>query len=430
MKLLVFAHTPPPHHGQSYMVKLMLDGFGGDRRKSSACPASPHGIECYHVNARLSTHLEDIGDIRVRKLGLLLWYCLQAIWCRFRYGVTTFYYVPAPGKTSALVRDWLVFALCRPFFKRIILHWHAAGMAKWIETSTNHLYRDLTYRSIGQADLCLVLSRYNLGDAEKLWPRRIRIVGNGIPDPCPDFEQAVLPRRKARLDARKAIVAGESLGAADVAAAGGDPQVFKMLFLAHCIREKGLFDTLDGVALAVARLLRDNSPMDLRLTVAGEFMNADEEAEFRERIRQPDLLDAAGQSRVTCVGFVSGEKKRDAFLQADCFCFPTCYYAESFGLVVVEAMSFGVPVVTSRWRSLPELLPADYNGLVNPKSPDQIADAIARIMVTQDGGRVRQIFVRNYRLDRHLDNLAAALHTVEHAPDHSIAQAPAAPAHS
>ncbi len=24
MKLLVFAHTPPPHHGQSYMVQLML----------------------------------------------------------------------------------------------------------------------------------------------------------------------------------------------------------------------------------------------------------------------------------------------------------------------------------------------------------------------------------------------------------------------
>ncbi len=25
MKLLVFAHTPPPHHGQSYMVQLMLN---------------------------------------------------------------------------------------------------------------------------------------------------------------------------------------------------------------------------------------------------------------------------------------------------------------------------------------------------------------------------------------------------------------------
>ena len=30
MKLLIFAHTPPPHHGQSYMVQLMLAGFGGN----------------------------------------------------------------------------------------------------------------------------------------------------------------------------------------------------------------------------------------------------------------------------------------------------------------------------------------------------------------------------------------------------------------
>lgn len=29
MKLLVFAHVPPPQHGQHYMVKLMLDSFDG-----------------------------------------------------------------------------------------------------------------------------------------------------------------------------------------------------------------------------------------------------------------------------------------------------------------------------------------------------------------------------------------------------------------
>ena len=27
MKVLVFAHTPPPHHGQSQMVQYMVDGF-------------------------------------------------------------------------------------------------------------------------------------------------------------------------------------------------------------------------------------------------------------------------------------------------------------------------------------------------------------------------------------------------------------------
>ena len=31
---------------------------------------------------------EDIGDFRISKFLLLIGYCAQAIWCRFRYGVT------------------------------------------------------------------------------------------------------------------------------------------------------------------------------------------------------------------------------------------------------------------------------------------------------------------------------------------------------
>src|SRR5688572_9940317 len=104
MKLLVFAHVPPPHHGQSYMVKLMLDGFGGDARRRKTSQTGS-GIECYHVNARFSDTLEDIGTFRFGKFLLLLRYCLSAIGCRFRYGIKAFYYVPAPGKRAALIRD-------------------------------------------------------------------------------------------------------------------------------------------------------------------------------------------------------------------------------------------------------------------------------------------------------------------------------------
>src|SRR6266566_2113067 len=201
MKLLVFAHTPPPHHGQSYMVQLMLAGFGGDQRKrnghtspdESATVTNSFGIDCYHVNARLSQKLEDIGDLRIGKFVLLLGYCAQAIWCRFRYGVDTLYYIPAPGKRSALYRDWIVMLLCRRVFKRIILHWHAAGLAKWLELVEGTRTRSLTYRLMKQVDLSIVLSRYNRADAEKIFSRQISVVSNGIPDPCPDFERGVLP---------------------------------------------------------------------------------------------------------------------------------------------------------------------------------------------------------------------------------------------
>src|SRR5438105_2055526 len=246
MKLLVFAHTPPPHHGQSYMVQLMLGGLGGNRRRTNRGPASGAdlGIECYHVNARLSKKLEDIGDLRVGKFMLLVGYCLQAIWCRFRYGVRNFYYIPAPGKRSALYRDWLVMLVCRPFFKRVILHWHAAGLAKWLETVVNIRSRSLTYRLAKKVDLSIVLSKYNRADAEKLFSQQIRVVSNGIPDPCPDFARDILPRRRARFAARRKLLSAQTLDDKDLNATGGDPQVVRVLYLAHCTREKGLFDTI------------------------------------------------------------------------------------------------------------------------------------------------------------------------------------------
>jgi hypothetical protein len=92
MKLLVFAHTPPPHHGQSYMIQLMLNGFGGDQRGRKPRAANHFNIECYHVDARFSYGVEDIGKFQGIKLARLFLHCLEAIWCRFRYGVENFYY--------------------------------------------------------------------------------------------------------------------------------------------------------------------------------------------------------------------------------------------------------------------------------------------------------------------------------------------------
>ncbi len=425
MKLLVFAHTPPPHHGQSYMVKLFLEGFGGDCRRWAAGKTSPYGIECYHVNARLSKEMEDIGDLRAGKLLLLCGYCLQAIYIRFRYGVENFYYVPAPGKRSALYRDWMVMALCRPFFKRFILHWHAAGLAKWLETERQMNSRVLTYRLMREVDLSVVLSRFNLGDAEKLMARKVRVIGNGIPDPCPDFEQSLLPRQRARAAARRKLLAGERLSPEERERAGGDPECFRALFLAHCTREKGVFDALDGVALANARLAAAGSPLRIHLTVAGAFLDPQEQTEFERRIAREDLqpLSAPGpsgetrpQSCVSYAGFVAGAEKNRAFAQSDVFCFPTYYYAENFPLVILEAMAYGLPVIVSRWRSIPELMPQDLAGLVPPQSPSDVAHALVEMATQPAPEHLRSYFVENFSLEKHLATLSKAIRDLESPP--------------
>lgn len=426
MKLLVFAHVPPPHHGQSYMVQLMLTGLGGDHRKSrrKAVPensaGAAHGIECYHVNNRLSKRLEDIGEVRSGKLLLLLAHCLEAIWCRFRYGVTTFYYIPAPGKKSALYRDWLVLFLCRPFFQRTILHWHAAGLAKWLETAVLIRSRALTYRFAKNVDLSIVLSNYNIADAEKLLPQRVRVVSNGIPDPCPDFENSILPRRRARFAARKKLLADQSLEAEDFTHTGGDPLVVRVLYLAHCIREKGLFDAMQAILLANRILAIHQPSLRLRLIVAGTFVTPDEKKEYDQLLTDPDLAQS-----VDYWGFVSGTGKERAFREADLFCFPTYYLGENQPVNIIEAVAFGLPVVTTYWRSLPEMLPSGYAGLVPIRSPERVAAALLLLMTRESGEGLREIFLSQFTVEKHLAALAEAIASVEQPAPATHAASPA-----
>ena len=401
MKLLVFAHTPPPHHGQSYMVKLMLDGLGGDRRR--APPGTPPAeIECYHVNCRYSDTLEDIGSFRLEKMWLVLRYCLEAIWCRFRYGVRTFYYVPAPGKRAALYRDWVVMLLCRPFFRDFIHHWHAVGLGDWLRSQGTWFERWFTQRLLGRCSLGIALAIPSMRDALWFRSRDIQIVPNGIPDPCPDFETSILPRRHARLLARRRSRDGTALTEEEREAAGANAGVFSVLFLAHCMRAKGLFDALDAVALANARLKSSGQALSLRLTVAGAFPEAAEEVEFRARIAQPDLTGC-----VEYVGFVGDEQKRVLLAAHDALCFPSYYHAESFGLVVIEAMAAGLAIVTTRWRALPDLLPPDYPGVVALRDPEAIATALIAAL-ERDDTALRAEFMARFTEFAHL----AGLHKV------------------
>jgi len=185
MKLLVFASTPSPRPGQSCAVNLMLEHFGGDRRKrkpgTGGATPDRFGIECYHVNARISRVPENQGQLPGLNLVRLFRCCLEAIWCHFRHGVDVFYYVPAPGRRQALYADWLVLLLCRPFFNKIIFHWHDAGLAKWLETVASIRTRSFTYERMKDADLSIVLSEGRRRDAEKLLPRRLAVVADGTP---------------------------------------------------------------------------------------------------------------------------------------------------------------------------------------------------------------------------------------------------------
>ena len=405
------------------MMQQLLNGLGGDARIQNVPSQSFGEFACYHINCRFSENIEDIGRVRWLKVFLLLRYCVAAIVCRWRFNVTTLVYVPAPPIRPALCRDWLVMLLCRCFFKRRIFYWHAAGLRDWLASQALPWERWLTHQLLGKPDLSVVLGESGREDAAALHSQQIAVVPNGIPDPCPEFAETILPQREARTAARVRP------GSVTPQVAAGRDQIcgkfclFRVFFLGLCYSEKGIFDALEATARVNGRLAAAHSSLRVQLNVAGKFFLAVERKEFDLRIRQADLRlnPDPGSSRsgglddepaVWYHGFVAGDAKRRLFMECDCFCLPTYYSAESFPLVLLEAMAYGMDIIATPWRSIPELLPGEYPGIVEPRSPDQIAAALEFFSKNYLGGQLRHRFEERYTDVRWIARMKEALGSV------------------
>lgn len=401
MNLLVFAHTPPPHHGQSFMVKLLLDGL----QPATVGKTSPP-IRTHHVNCRFSDEVSDIGQVQWKKILLLFRYCIQAIALRLRHGPMLFYYVPALGLRSAIYRDWLVMALCRPFFSKRVFHWHGVGLGEWLEANGKPWEKWITKKLLGDATLSLVLGEFYRNDVARFAPRTIQVVANGIPDPCPEFDPAIRSLRSQRCALRSALI--ES---GNAACPGGpsDPAIFRVLFLSLCMREKGVFDAVEAVALANRHPCA--GPVRFELTVAGNFYRPEEKVEFEQRLAAPELKFTDGTPMVRYAGFADASMKRQLFRDSDALIFPSFYPMEGQPVSVIEAMAWGLPVVATRWRSVPELFPADYPGLANPQAPGELAVRLLRIRTLDVADAFRSRFLANYTAARFADKMKVALLT-------------------
>jgi glycosyltransferase involved in cell wall biosynthesis len=86
-----------------------------------------------------------------------------------------------------------------------------------------------------------------------------------------------------------------------------------------------------------------------------------------------------GASRAPMVrtGYISDGELVRLYSGAACFVFPSL--SEGFGFPVLEAMACGAPVVATDRTSVPELV-GDAGVLVDPQSPEQIADGLARVL--------------------------------------------------
>lgn len=144
-----------------------------------------------------------------------------------------------------------------------------------------------------------------------------------------------------------------------------------VIYVGRFVREKGI-----QVLLNSAHAVLSQNPNTRFLIVGGGH---------RERFEE--FVDWAGlRSHVTFTGFQSGRNLHQLYRIADVAVFPSLY--EPFGIVALEAMAAGVPVVSSDAGGLKEVVLHDHTGTnAYASNPESLAWAISTVLRNPDRAR-------------------------------------------
>jgi len=154
----------------------------------------------------------------------------------------------------------------------------------------------------------------------------------------------------------------------------------RLLFLSRIEKRKGICETIE----AVRNLSEKN--LDLHLFVAGEgpFLN------FARQFAK----NAGIANKVSFLGFVKGEAKKAIFTNSDIYIFPT-YYGEGMPNSVLEAMAFGLPVLTRPVGGLRDFFLNGQHGFItDSKAPATFASFVEKIFL--DKALWKKISVNNH----------------------------------
>ena len=124
------------------------------------------------------------------------------------------------------------------------------------------------------------------------------------------------------------------------------------------------------------RAIKDVKGAELFISGSG-----DREEELKAYVRDNDM-----ESRVHFLGFLSDEDLKSAFADCDIFVLPSVQRSEAFGIVQIEAMIYGKPVINT---DLPSGVPyVSVNGktgiTVKPEDDRELKDAIQKLVDDPD----------------------------------------------
>ena len=272
-----------------------------------------------------------VANGQVKKILVLCKAILQFLcWMLFHPEIKI---VHVQGSVGASFWRKAIFIYIAKFFhKKVVWHMHAGRFAVFYQQ-----HRYAVRKIVDKSDVIIALSEYWKEYFKNEFPaKRVEIIKNVISAPKVHKQQT---------------------------------NYFTLLFLGLLGKNKGIYDLLECI--------RDHKVEfqgKLKLYIGGNG----EIEHVKQLIKEYGIADI-----VIFEGWVSGDKKIELLNKSDAYILPS--YKEGLPISILEAMSYGMPIISTPVGGIPEIVSNGENGyLVEPGNKEDIYKAIMSLLNDAD----------------------------------------------
>lgn len=358
LRVVVVGPLPEPYNGMTVITGAILSS-----------PLSRR-FDILHIDTSDHRPIDNVGRLDVTNVTGGLRAALSVI-CVLGRGRVEIFYLPIAKQRLPFLRDALFLTIARAGRKAVVVHLHAEGFsdfwrseARWMRLliracmNSDHLHAIVVGESLRSEFDGLV-------NAD-----RVHVLPNGTVD----------------------------YGGRDGHVGGTPPPHPAILYLTTLWSAKGVFELLESTVR-----LRRQIP-GVRVVLAGGWYSASEAAQARKFVRENHLQDS-----IRFLGPVGSDAKRALLSTASVLALPS--HTEGHPLVILEALSAGVPVVATRVGAVSATITDGIEGfLVDVGDVDALTDRLARVLASPPlraamGRLARERYEREFSMDQFTDGL-------------------------
>ncbi len=342
-------HIPPPVHGASVMGKYIHDS-----------ELVNNSFDARFVNLSASSDLKEIGRLSFKKFWNMLLQLFTVLKLIRSFQPAVCYLTPS-SSGIAFYRDYLLVKSIKLTGVKVLLHFHNKAQRDWLDKKYNqHLLKSFF------KDVKIIL----LG--KELYAEKVPFINKK--------DVYFLPNGVPAKESKASIVKTNS--------------ITHFLFLSNMIEEKGVY-----ILLQACQIIKEQN-LSFKCDFVGQYKDVSEK-DFKTKVRSYGL-----EQEVSSHGPKYGDQKVVFFQNSDVFIFPTFYQQECLPLVLLEAMAYGLPCISTDNGAIPSVITEGETGFCLPQKEVQgLADRMKWMIENPDkrrkmGDAGKKRFDQNFTIDK------------------------------